>query len=273
LIRLDKPVGSFLLLWPALTALLCAFVGRPPALVVFVFICGVFVSRSAGCILNDIADRKLDKHVERTRNRPITSGRVSVIEALSLCALLLLIDLGLVLLLNKWCLVIAVVAVLMMAVYPFLKRVTHLPQVWLGLVFNLGVLMAYAAAGKSLGLSAWLLYFATVLFTVAYDTYYGMSDRQDDLRVGIKSTAILFGVYDRLVIALLQLVAFVLLVLLGALLARNIWFFFGLLLALGFAAYQQALTSGRESAGCFRAFLNNNYLLASIFLGVLLSYL
>ncbi len=273
LIRLDKPIGTLLIMWPALTAVIMAYQGHPPAIVVVIFLLGAFLARSAGCVLNDLADRKLDRYVVRTQHRPITAGRVSVIEALLLCAVLLLVVLALVLQLNWVTVAMACVAVVLAAIYPLMKRVTYFPQVVLGVAFNWGILMAYTSVGVGIPVSGLLFFAAIFLLTIAYDTFYAMADREDDIKIGIKSIALFFGKKDRLATALLQFVALILLVLVGLLTSRNIWYYLGLFAAVLFACYQHYLIRRREPQACFRAFLNNNYLLTMAFLGVVLSYL
>jgi len=273
LVRLDKPIGTLLLLWPTLTAVVLAYRGKPPAIVVFVFIVGVLLSRAAGCILNDIADRKLDRHVVRTQSRPITSGRVSVFEALVLCAILLLMAFLLVLLLNVATIIMACVAVVLAAIYPLMKRLTNLPQLWLGVAFNWGVLMAYTSTGLGVPFSGALFFLAIILQTVAYDTMYAMSDREDDVKIGVKSTAILFGSKDRVIVGFLQLAAIVLWVIAGLVANMSFWYYVGLLAAVLFGVYQQILIKDRDPEQCFQAFLNNNIGLMMIFIGVVLSFL
>lgn len=272
LMRLNKPIGSFLLLWPTLAALWIACDDIPTAKLLLIFIAGVFLTRAAGCIINDLVDRDLDVHVTRTRQRPLATGAISIKEALLLCAILGLIALWLVLHLNLYSKLIAVLAVLLTAAYPFAKRFTYLPQAVLGITWNLGILMAFAAVQNSIPLIAWLLYGTALLWTIAYDTQYGMTDREDDLKVGIKSTAILFGKADCLIIGLLQITVLLLLVLLGNLLGMKLYYYIGLVLITGFFTYQQHLIREREPKHCLQAFTNNNWGLLILFLGVSLEY-
>ena len=273
LMRLDKPIGIFLLLWPALWALLVASEGQPDPQVLLVFVLGVILMRSAGCVANDYVDRDIDRHVSRTQNRPLTAGRVSKLEAKLLFAVLSLAAFGLVLLLNRLTIMLSFVGILLAVTYPFMKRVTHLPQVYLGAAFGWSVPMAFAAQTNSVPHIAWLIYIATVLWATAYDTMYAMVDRQDDLVLGVKSTAILFGESDRYIIGVIQVMLLICLIMIG-LQAELGWIYYAsLIIAAGLAVYQQNLIRYREREGCFRAFLNNNWFGAVIFLGMLLDYL
>lgn len=273
LIRWHKPIGSLLLLWPVLTALWLASGGHPHASTLVIFIVGVFLMRSAGCIINDLADRKWDNKIARTKDRPITTGKISVLSAVIFFIILCIAAFLLVLQLNQFTVYLSVIAMLLAVIYPFLKRVTNLPQVGLGLAFQWGCIMAYAAELNYIPAIAWLVFVANLLFTVAYDSQYAMIDRADDLKVGIKSTAILFGKYDRWIIFLLQLVGLALMFLVGMLYHLNSWYNIGLVLAFCFSLYQFSLVWHRKEATCFQAFLNNHYLLLMIFVGVFLSYL
>jgi 4-hydroxybenzoate polyprenyltransferase len=273
LMRLDKPIGIFLLLWPALWALLIASEGHPDPKVLIVFVLGVILMRSAGCVINDYADRDIDQHVKRTRDRPITAGRIGTLEARLLFVLLCLAAFRLVLLLNTLTIMLSLVGALLAASYPFMKRVTHLPQVYLGAAFGWSVPMAFAAELNTVPPLAWLLFTATVLWATAYDTMYAMVDRDDDLVLGVKSTAILFGDADRLVVGLIQLLLLICLVMIG-LQAGLSWFYYtGVFIAAVLAIYQQGLIRYREREGCFRAFLNNNWFGAAVFMGLLLDYM
>jgi len=273
LMRFHRPIGIFLLLWPALWALWIAGSGRPAAKVVVIFVLGVVLMRAAGCVINDYADRHFDPHVARTRDRPIAAGRVSPREALVLFVLLCLLAFGLVLQLDRLTVGLSVVAVLLAASYPFMKRYTHLPQAYLGLAFGWAVPMAFAAQTGSIPATAWWLLLATVLWALAYDTMYAMVDREDDLRIGVKSTAILFGRYDRLIIGLIQMAMLAVLAWVGVRESLNLWYWTGLTAAAGFASYQQWLIRDRRPQGCFQAFLNNNWYGLAIFLGLVLAYL
>jgi 4-hydroxybenzoate polyprenyltransferase len=273
LMRLNRPIGIFLLLWPALWALMIAGDGRPPPQIVLIFIVGVILMRSAGCVINDFADREIDRHVARTRHRPLTAGRVTPGEAKLLFILLCLAAFGLVLLLNTLTIMLSVVAVLLAGTYPFMKRVTHLPQVYLGAAFGWAVPMAFAAVTDTVPPLGWLMFTATVLWATVYDTMYAMVDRDDDIVLGVKSTAILFGDADRQIIGVLQVMLLVCLAMIGHQAGLG-WFYYGsLVLAALLALYQQGLIRYREREGCFRAFLNNNWFGAVIFVGILLDYL
>jgi 4-hydroxybenzoate polyprenyltransferase len=273
LIRLDKPIGILLLLWPALWALWLAGDGQPRWGVVLIFILGVALMRSAGCAINDYADRDFDGRVDRTCNRPIATGEVHPKEALWIFVILSLLAFGLVLLLDIKTILMSFVAVGLAALYPFMKRYTHWPQLVLGMAFGWAVPMAYMAQTGEIPLVGWLLYAATVIWALIYDTEYAMVDRADDLRIGIKSTAILFGRYDRLIIGLLQLVMLGLLLVIGQLEALGWAYYLGLAAAALFALRQQQLIRHRQPDACFTAFLNNNCLGLAIFLGLLFSFL
>ena len=273
LMRLHRPIGILLLLWPTLWALWIAGQGRPDLKVLIVFVLGVVLMRSAGCVINDYADRDFDPHVERTRERPIAAGRVSPREALVLFVILCVAAFGLVLFMNPLTIALSAVAVLLGASYPFTKRYTHLPQLYLGVAFGWSIPMAFAAQTGAVPPLAWVLFAANVFWVLAYDTVYAMVDRDDDLRIGIKSTAILFGTYDRLMVGLSHTAALGLLVLIGAVAGRGMAYYFGLAVAAGLAAYQQRLIRERSREGCFQAFLNNNRFGAAVFTGLLADYL
>ena len=272
LMRLNKPIGIFLLLWPTLWALLVAGEGQPDPKIVLIFILGVIVMRSAGCVINDYADRDLDRHVSRTQNRPLTAGRLGATDAILLFLLLCVVALYLVLQLNRLTLLLSVAGVLLAASYPFMKRVTHLPQVYLGAAFGWAVPMAFAAQINSVPPIAWLMFTATVLWATAYDTMYAMVDREDDLALGVKSTAILFGESDRRIIGVIQLMLLVCLLMIGHQAGLGPYYYAGVLAAGGLAVYQQYLIRYRDREGCFRAFLNNNWFGAAVFAGMLLDY-
>ncbi|VAW80276.1 4-hydroxybenzoate polyprenyltransferase [hydrothermal vent metagenome] len=273
LMRLDKPIGIYLLLWPTLWALWIAGEGKPDLLVLGVFVLGVVLMRSAGCVINDYADRNIDPHVARTCKRPVASGEVTPREALILFGVLCMLAFALVLLMNPLTVYLSFVAVALAALYPFMKRYTNLPQVVLGAAFGWAVPMAFAAQTGEVPRVAWLLFVATVLWTTAYDTMYGMVDREDDLKIGVKSTAILFGESDRVVIAVLQLLALGALVLAGQAASLDGYYYFGLALAAGLVLYQQYLIREREPVACFKAFLNNHWFGAAVFSGIVLAYL
>src|SRR5919109_4156276 len=273
LMRLDKPIGIFLLLWPTLWALWIAGNGQPDPLVAAVFISGVVLMRSAGCVINDLADRDFDSHVKRTRKRPLASGKVNPEEAVRLFSLLITGAFLLVMLMNTLTIVLSFVGALLAASYPFTKRYTHLPQVHLGLAFGWAVPMAFAAQTGTVPKVAWLLLIATLLWAVAYDTMYAMVDREDDIRIGVKSTAILFDDADHLIIGIIQLLMLAVMLIVGHE-ARLGWtYYVGLATAALFALYQQYLIKDREPARCFQAFLNNNWFGAVIFCGIVGGFL
>jgi 4-hydroxybenzoate polyprenyltransferase len=273
LVRLDRPIGTFLLLWPTLWALWIASHGKPDPLVLFVFIVGTVLMRSAGCAINDYADRDIDAHVPRTRQRPVAAGKVSPREALLVFCVLSLIAFGLVLLLNRLTIYLSFGGALLAAVYPFSKRYTHLPQVVLGMAFAWAVPMAFAAQTDSLPKEAWLIYVITVVWAVIYDTMYAMADREDDLKIGVKSTAILFGEADKTILFILQLMMFAGLYLLGKQAGLGKAYYLGMGLAALMALYHQYLIRNREPAKCFRAFLSNNWLGMILFIGIVLDYI
>jgi len=273
LTRLNKPIGIFLLLWPTLWALWVASEGKPDFKVLFVFISGVVLMRSAGCVINDFADRKVDPHVARTRDRPVASGKVLPGEALILFVVLSLTAFSLVWLTNMLTVYLSFGGALLASVYPFMKRYTHLPQVVLGMAFAWSVPMAFAAQTGSVPRLAWLIYVITVIWAVIYDTMYAMVDRDDDLKVGIKSTAILFGEADRVIIFVMQAMMFIALGLLGKQAHLTTPYYICMGAAGLFALYQQYLIKNRIPAYCFRAFLNNNWVGAFLFIGIFLSYI
>ena len=272
LMRVHKPIGSLLLLWPTLWALWIAGAGEPDPGVVLVFVAGVFVMRSAGCVINDYADRRIDPYVRRTKDRPVASGRVKPREALVLFAVLCLAGLGLVLTLNGLTVALSFAGAALAASYPFMKRWTHLPQIHLGVAFGWGIPMAFAALTGGTPPLAWLLLAGVVAWAVAYDTMYAMADREDDLRIGVKSTAILFGSADRAFVGASQLAVLAVLVLAGR--EAGLGVFYNAAVAMGAALflYQQRLIRSREPAACFDAFLNNNWVGALVFAGIAIDY-
>jgi len=272
LMRLDKPIGILLLLWPTLWGLWIAAEGVPSAHILVVFVAGVVLMRSAGCVINDYADRGFDGDVERTRIRPLVSGVVTAKEALLLFVVLVALAFLLVLTLDRFTIALSVVALLLAVVYPFTKRYINTPQLVLGVAFAWAIPMAFAAISGGIPWVAWLLFVATVLWAVAYDTFYAMVDRDDDLRIGVKSTAILFGRYDRWIVAALHVFVIAMLVLVGKLIAANNVYYLSLLAAALFATYQQWLVRDREPAACFKAFLNNNWFGLVVFLGIFLNF-
>ncbi|WP_435946548.1 4-hydroxybenzoate octaprenyltransferase [Dryocola sp. BD586] len=268
LMRLDKPIGSLLLLWPTLWALWLATPGVPPLKILAIFIAGVWMMRAAGCVVNDYADRKFDGHVKRTAHRPLPSGAVNEKEARVLFVLLVLLSFLLVLMLNTMTILLSVAALALAWTYPFMKRYTHLPQVVLGAAFGWSIPMAFAAVSESVPLSCWLMFLANICWAVAYDTQYAMVDRDDDLKIGIKSTAILFGRYDKLIIGILQVVVMALMALIGWLNGLGGAFYCAIGLAGALFIYQQRLIAGRDRDACFKAFLNNNYVGLVLFIGL-----
>ncbi|NXZ88137.1 4-hydroxybenzoate octaprenyltransferase [Serratia fonticola] len=272
LMRIDKPIGTLLLLWPTLWALWLAGGGVPSPSVLLVFVLGVFLMRAAGCVVNDYADRAFDGHVKRTAGRPMPSGRVSEKEAKILFVSLVLVSFALVLTLNAMTIWLSLAALALAWVYPFMKRVTNLPQVVLGAAFGWSIPMAYAAVSESLPLSCWLLFLANICWTVAYDTLYAMVDRDDDLKIGIKSTAVLFGRHDKLIVGVLQFATLLLMLWVGYLMQLGGAFYWSLLLAGALFIHQQKQVAGRDRDACFRAFLNNNYVGLVLFIGIALSY-
>jgi 4-hydroxybenzoate polyprenyltransferase len=272
LMRLDRPIGIWLLMWPVLWALWLSADGHPDERLFVIFVIGTFVMRSAGCVINDFADREFDPHVRRTADRPLARQSVSPAEALGLFAVLALVALALVIPLNRPTQVLALIGGVLAVTYPFLKRFFSLPQAYLGAAFGWSVPMAYAAQTGSVPPEAWALFLAVVLWTTAYDTMYAMVDREDDLVIGVRSSAILFGRWDRLVIAALQAGALGGLALVGWMTSLGHWFWAGLLAAAVLAVHQQRLIRGREPAACFRAFVNNNLFGLAVFAGIALDY-
>jgi 4-hydroxybenzoate polyprenyltransferase len=272
-VRLDRPIGIYLLLWPTLWALWIAAEGVPNFTVLFVFIACVVLMRSAGCAINDYADREVDPHVQRTKTRPLATGQITSKEAIGVFLALSLAAFLLALQLNTLTINLSVVAVILAATYPFMKRLHHLPQVHLGVAFSWAIPMAFTAVtGEMPPVVAWLLFLAALVWTTAYDTMYAMCDREDDLKIGVKSTAILFGQYDRLIIGILQVLMLALLAMVGILSGRGFWFWLGLLAAAGFSIYQQWLIKNREPIPSLQAFLNNHWLGMAVFIGLATDY-
>jgi len=271
--RLHRPIGIFLLLWPALWALWIASEGHPDLHVLAVMVLGVVLMRSAGCVINDYADRDIDPHVARTHDRPIAAGRIQPRQALGLFAALCLIAFALVLTLNLLTILLSFVGLFLAVIYPFMKRYTYLPQVFLGAAFGWAVPMAYAAQTGAVSPVAWLLFIATVLWATAYDTMYAMTDREDDLQVGVKSTAILFGDADRLIVGLIQGLLLLDLFMIGQ--QAGLWagYFVGLVFASVLLVYQQYLIRVRDPDACFQAFMNNNWFGAVVFFAIALGYI
>lgn len=273
LMRFDRPIGIYLLLWPTLWALWIAGEGQPSIKVTFIFIMGVILMRAAGCVINDFADRDIDPFVKRTEHRPLATGAVSSKEAIMLFTSLGLTAFVLVLFTNWLTLMLSFAALLLAILYPFTKRYTYMPQAFLGLAFGWAVPMAFAAQTESVPLVAWLILTATVLWATAYDTMYAMVDRDDDIRIGVKSTAILFGDSDVVIIGAIQVLFLVTMLIVGNKLQLGTYYYAGLLIAAGFGVYQQYLMRDRDPEKCFKAFLNNNWLGAAIFAGIVLHYI
>ena len=269
--RLDKPIGSLLLLWPTYWALFLSADGWPDLDILFIFTSGVFIMRTAGCVINDFADRKIDKHIVRTQQRPLATGEISSNSALVLFGLLLLIALGLVLQTNILTIKLSLIAVLLATLYPFTKRWTNLPQLVLGAAFGMSVPMAFSAQTGVVPLTAWLVFIATLVWTLIYDTFYAMADRDEDLKIGVKSTAILFAKYDQIIITLLQILLIIVLILIGNVFDLGLIYDFSLVIISFFMIYHQFLLKKRQKEEYFKAFLNNNFIGMTIFLGIFLS--
>jgi 4-hydroxybenzoate polyprenyltransferase len=272
LMRLDRPIGIWLLLWPTLWALWIAGAGRPTPHVFIVFVLGVIIMRSAGCVMNDFADRDFDGAVERTKDRPLATGQVTPAEAIVLFVALSLIAVALVLTLNPLTQLLALVGAALTIVYPFMKRIIAAPQLILGAAFGWGVPMAFAAETGELPRLAWLVWLTAVVWGVIYDTMYAMADRADDRKIGVKSTAILFGTADVFIIMLLQIVMLLGLLLIGAAAELGIWYSVSIVVTAVFMFYQYLLIRNREPARCFQAFLNNRFVGATVFVGIVLDY-
>lgn len=273
LARLDRPIGIYLLLWPTLWALWFAAEGIPDIRVLFIFVLGTVLTRSAGCIVNDYADRNLDAHVERTQNRPLATGAVTEKEALISAAILFALAFVLVLFTNTLTILLSFIALALAVIYPFTKRVTYWPQAFLGFAFAFAIPMAFAAQTNSVPTLAWVLFIAAVIWAIAYDTVYAIADREFDLKMGMKSTAILFGHYELIIVLLLQLLVLAILTLVGMTMQRGVIYFTGLFVALFFVVYQYKICQSRHPQNCITAFLNNHYLGMTVFLGLMLDYM
>lgn len=273
LMRIDKPIGTLLLLWPTLWALWIAAEGWPPLHILAIFIVGTFLMRSAGCVINDYADRDFDGHVERTRNRPLATGAVSPGEALALAAGLSAAAFVLVLPLNTLTILLSVPALLLAGSYPFTKRFFAIPQAYLGIAFGFGIPMAFAAVTGTVPATGWLMLLANIFWAVAYDTEYAMVDRPDDLKIGIKTSAITFGRHDVLAVMLCYAAAFALLAVVGVLAGLGFAWYLGLLVACAIASYHYTLIRARDHADCFKAFRHNNWVGGAIFAGLFLDFL
>ena len=272
LMRVDKPVGTWLLMWPTLWALWLAGEGTPDQGLFLVFMAGVFVMRSAGCVLNDFVDRKIDPYVERTRTRPLASGAVTPFEALTLFVALGLIAVGLASMLNKLAQMLAIVGGALTFAYPFVKRYVSIPQFVLGAAFGWAVPMAFAAQTGGTPELAWLVFGTALVWAVIYDTFYAMVDREDDRKAGVKSTAILFGEVDLFVIAGLQGLMLLALVLIGYRAELSAWYYGSVVIAAGLMGWHLWLARDRQPAGCFEAFLKNHYIGMVVFIGIVLHY-
>lgn len=273
LMRMDKPIGSLLLLWPTFWALILAAEGIPDLHVLVVFSLGVVMMRSAGCVINDFADRKVDGHVERTKQRPLPAGLVSSKEAITLFLFLAVASFILVLTMNTLTIQLSFVGLFLAFIYPFMKRYTHLPQLFLGLAFSWAIPMAWAAQANDLPVMVWFVFAINAIWTIGYDTLYAMVDRDDDLKVGIKSTAILFGRRDKLIIGLLQFTTLLMLYTLGGWYQFGASFYWSLLVVGALFVYQQWLIRQRDRMLCFQAFLNNNYVGMAVTIGLLVAFL
>ncbi|KLN64464.1 MULTISPECIES: 4-hydroxybenzoate octaprenyltransferase [Vibrio] len=272
LMRMDKPIGTLLLLWPTLWALIIAAQGMPSLKVLLVFILGVIFMRAAGCVINDFADRNVDGHVKRTKLRPLPSGRVTSKEAIGLFLVLAISSFLLVLSMNALTIQLSFVGLFLAFIYPFMKRYTHLPQLFLGLAFSWSIPMAWAAEANEVTIMTWFIFTINALWTIAYDTQYAMVDRDDDLKIGIKSTAILFGRLDKMVIGVLQLITLAMLMYVGIWFELGASYYWSLLIAGALFVFQQHLIRHRERELCFRAFLNNNYVGMIVTVGLFLAF-
>ncbi|MGP1956752.1 MAG: 4-hydroxybenzoate octaprenyltransferase [Arsenophonus sp. NC-PE1-MAG3] len=270
--RFNKPIGILLLLWPTYWALWLASRGLPDLFILLVFTFGVFLMRSAGCVINDFADQKFDNYVVRTKKRPLLNGDVTEKEAKILFFSLIIIAFILVLTLNKMVVWLSVIGLLLAYIYPFIKRFSHFPQIILGSAFGWSIPMVYVAVSESLPLECWLLFLVNIIWSVIYDTQYAMVDRNDDIKIAVKSTAIIFSHYDKLIIGILQLAMVLVLFYIGQQLDLGIFYFSSLILALCLFTYQQKLIANRQPVLCFKAFMNNNYVGLILFIGILLNY-
>ena len=271
LMRLNKPIGTYLLLWPTYWALFLSAKGWPDIDLLIIFTLGVLVMRSAGCVINDYADRNIDQNIARTKDRPLITGEVSPKSALRLFVFLLIIAFGLVLLTNALTIKLSLIALALATLYPFTKRWTHLPQVVLGLAFGMSVPMAFSAQTGSIPLSAAWIFLATILWTLIYDTFYAMADRDEDIKIGVKSTAILFEKYDQIFITFLQILLIIVFVVIGNLFDLGSIYYFSLVIILIFMIYHQFLMKKRQKELFFKAFLNNNFIGMTAFIGIFLS--
>ena len=271
LMRLNKPIGTYLLLWPTYWALFLSAKGWPDIDLLIIFTLGVLVMRSAGCVINDYADRNIDQNIARTKDRPLITGEVSPKSALRLFVFLLIIAFGLVLLTNALTIKLSLIALALATLYPFTKRWTHLPQVVLGVAFGMSIPMAFSAQTGSIPISAGWIFLATILWTLIYDTFYAMADRDEDMKIGVKSTAILFKKYDQIFITFLQILLIIVFVVIGNLFNLGSIYYFSLVIILIFMIYHQFLMKKRQKELFFKAFLNNNFIGMTAFIGIFLS--
>jgi len=271
LMRLDKPIGSLLLLWPTYWALFLSADGWPDLDLLIIFTLGVFIMRTAGCVINDFADRKIDKYIVRTQGRPLVTGEISLNSALVVFGLLLLAALGLVLQTNILTIKLSLIALALATLYPFTKRWTNLPQLVLGAAFGMSVPMAFSAQTGVIPLSAWLVFMATLVWTLIYDTFYAMADREEDLKIGVKSTAILFAKYDQIIITLLQILLIFIFILIGNSFNLGLIYDFSLVIISLFMIYHQFLLKKRQKEEYFKAFIHNNFIGMIVFSGIFLS--
>ncbi len=273
LTRLNRPIGSLLLLWPTLCALWVAADGFPGWKPSLIFVIGTILMRSAGCAINDYADRDIDKHVQRTKDRPLTSGKITPKEAVSVSAILAFSAFCLLFFTNINTILLSFIGLFLAVIYPFSKRFTHLPQLFLGAAFSWGIPMAYTAVDAAMTTTTWVMFFASVIWALVYDTMYAMRDRADDLKIGVQSTAILFGNADVLIISIIQISVLILWTLIGIMESFSYFYFVGVALAALFGVYQHFLIRNRDPLKCFQAFLNNHYFGMVIFIGIVLNYL
>ncbi len=273
LLRWNRPIGIYLLLWPTLVSLWIAGDGSPSIKNIFIFVLGVILMRSAGCAINDFADRKIDGHVERTKNRPLATGKITPTEAVLVALVFALISFILVLFTNTLTMYWSFAAIFLAAFYPFSKRYTYYPQLVLGMAYSCGILLAHTAESGGLPKVAWIIFSANLLWTIAYDTYYAMSDREDDLKIGVKSTAVIFGSADRIIILILQLSSLAFLAWAGLISQLGTIYYLGLAGAAGCFAWEFYQTRDRDAQACFKAFLHNHWAGMIIFIGLVLSYL
>ncbi|MGP1952704.1 MAG: 4-hydroxybenzoate octaprenyltransferase [Arsenophonus sp. ET-KM2-MAG3] len=272
LMRFDKPIGILLLLWPTYCALWLASHGLPDLFILLIFTTGVLLMRAAGCVINDFADRKFDGYVRRTKKRPFPNGDITEKEAKILFFLLIIIAFLLVLTLNKIVIFLSVIGLLLTWIYPFIKRFSYFPQIILGAAFGWSIPMAYSAVTRSFPLECWLLFLANVIWSIVYDTQYAMVDSSDDIKIGIKSTAIIFSNFDKFIIGILQIIMVLILFYIGCQVNLGAFYFFSLILILMLFIHQQKLIANRQSKLCFKAFMNNNYVGLILFIGILMSY-